>query len=83
MAGVAVNRATDLRAREDVVADYEARIQELEADLRFVKNRADDPIKKAADQKDKDRLVGDNEHLKFEIARLEKKNEEEIFSRGK
>ena len=61
LAGVAVNRATDMKTREGLVAEYEARIQELEADLRYVKNRADEPLKKEADKVERDRLMSENE----------------------
>lgn len=70
MAGVAVNRATDLKTREGLVAEYEARIHELEADLRYVKNRADDPLKKELDRVERDRLVSENEQLRMDVARL-------------
>jgi hypothetical protein len=70
---VAVNRVTDAKAREGLVAEYEARIQELESDLRYVKNRADDPLKKELDRVEKDRLVSENEQLRMDVARLTKK----------
>lgn len=72
---MAVNRATDVKAREGLVAEYEAKIQELESDLRYLKNRADDPLKKELERVERDRLVSENEQLRMDVARLTKKPE--------
>jgi len=55
------------------MAEHEGRIHELEAELRYVKNRADDPLKKELDRVEKDRLTSENEQLRMDVARLAQK----------
>ena len=77
VSGVTVNKVTNVRAREDLVAEYETRIEELESDLRYYKSKADDTVKKNVDRSEINRLTKENDELKLEVDRLQRKIDEE------
>lgn len=72
-----MNKVTNVRAREDLVAEFETRIEELESDLRYYKSKADDPVKKNVDRSEINRLTKENDELKLEVDRLQRKIDED------